>query len=104
MARTRRRWTGLLRTSAARWRGPDEGGPVCCVHLPPDGEVDREEWSVEARPGAALVRDRRCQAAVAVRGDVRHSDERPDGGGHHEGREDCLRLPPGCDRPVPAAP
>merc|ERR1712072_1294147 len=47
-------------------------GSLGGVHLPADGEVGGEERPLEARAGAAVVRDRRCEAALALRRDLRH--------------------------------
>merc|ERR1719203_1198185 len=44
------------------------------VHLPADGQVRREERPLQARLGAALLRHRRCEAPVALRGDLTADD------------------------------
>ncbi len=69
-----------------------------------DGQVRGEERPVQARPGAALVRHRRGQAAVPVPRDLRHRAGRSVGSGHHQRPEDRVRLPPWSHRPVPGAP
>ena len=61
---------GRARRRRVLGQGPDEGRSLGGVHLPADGEVGGEERPLEARAGAAVVRDRRCEAALALRRDV----------------------------------
>mmetsp|Transcript_6419 Transcript_6419/g.13298 ORF Transcript_6419/g.13298 Transcript_6419/m.13298 type:complete len:423 (-) Transcript_6419:322-1590(-) len=80
---------------------PDQGGPLRRVRVPVDGQVDRQGRPLQARARAALVRHRRRQAALPLRGDVRHRDGRAHRAVDHGHREAQLRLPPRRSRARP---
>merc|ERR1712196_299685 len=66
-------------------------GPLRGLRVPVDGQVRRQGRLVQARLGAAVLRDRRRQAPVVVRGDLRHGERQPHGQGHYRYCEDQLR-------------
>merc|ERR1712028_312241 len=65
-------WLGCSRWRCLFWQGPNQGGPLCSLHLQADGQVHCEERPVQESPRAAFICHRCGQAPLPLCGNLRH--------------------------------
>jgi S-adenosylmethionine synthetase len=78
------RWLGRSWRRCFFRQRPHQGRPIRRLHLQADGQVGREEWPVQTRACAALLRHWCSEAFVAFRGDLWYRAGQVDSRRHHK--------------------